>query len=133
MALSWLVVRSAKETLSGCGDSSGTTPNPLDVRVTRVFFFDTDKTDADRWAYREIGKTRGLRGCGVRLPEERWVFVADDGEAYVVGRGADGFEASISPQPYFFFSNVKAVPPGRAYAVGPRRKVFVRNAPDTCG
>ena len=96
-----------------------------------MFFYYPDEPAGERWAYREIGKARGLRGCGVMVPEERWVFVADDGEVYVVGGGADAFEAPIVTKPYSFFSNVKRIRPGRAYAVGPRRKVYVRESPDT--
>jgi hypothetical protein len=103
----------------------------LDVRTTRVFFHYPDEPEGDRWAYRELGKTRGLRGCGAVLPQERWVFVADDGEVCVVGGGVDGFEAPIVATPRSFFSNVKTIRPGQAYAVGPRRKVYVRDAPDT--
>lgn len=105
-------------------------PDPLDVRPTRVFFFYPDKPEERRWGFREPGDTRGFRGCGVTVPEERWVFVADDGEVYVVGGGVDAFEEPITSKPFSFFSNVKRVPPGRAVAVGPRRKAFVREGPD---
>jgi hypothetical protein len=105
-------------------------PDPLDVRTTRVFFYYPAKVEEARWAYREVGQTRGFRGCAVAVPEERWVFLADDGEVYVVGGGVDAFEEPISSKPFVFFSNVKRIPPGRAFAVGPRRKVFVREGPD---
>ena len=108
-----------------------TNPDPLDVRTTRVYFYYPDEPEEERWAYREIGRTRGLRGCGSMLPHERWVFVSDDGEVYVVGGGDDGFEAPILTKPYSFFSNVKCVRRGHAYAVGPRRKVYVRESPGT--
>lgn len=106
-------------------------PDPLEVRTTRVFFYYPDEHEDDRWAYREIGQARGLRGCGAMLPEERWVFVADDGEVYAVGGGVDAFEDPIVAKPYHFFSNVKCIRSGKAYAVGPRRKVYVRESPDT--
>ncbi len=63
------------------------------------------------------------------IPEERWVFVADDGLVYTIGGGVDAFEEPIASRPFFFFSNVKRVS-GRAHAVGPCRKVFVRESPD---
>jgi hypothetical protein len=106
-------------------------PDPLETRITRVFFYYPDEPEEERWAYREIGEARGLRGCGAMLPEERWVFVADDGEVYAVGGGVDAFEAPILSKPYHFFTNVKRIRPGKAYAVGPRRKVYVREASDT--
>ena len=106
-------------------------PDPLEVRPTRVYFYYPDEPADERWAYREIGKTRGLRGCGAMAPEERWVFVADDGEVYVVGGGDDAFESPIVAKPFHFFSNVKCIRGGKAYAVGPRRKAYVREAPDT--
>lgn len=103
--------------------------DPLDIRPTRVFFFYADEPEGERWAFREPAETRGFRGCAVAIPEDRWVFVADDGPVYVVGAGVDAFEEPISAKPFFFFSNVKRVA-GRAIAVGPRRKVFVRESPD---
>ena len=105
-------------------------PDPLDVRPTRVFFFYPEKPEESRWGFREPAETRGFRGCAVTVPEERWVFVADDGEVYVVGGGVDAFEDPISSRPATFFSNVKSIR-GRAVAVGPRRTVFIRDAPDT--
>jgi hypothetical protein len=106
-------------------------PDPLETRVTRVFYYYADEPDEEKWAYREVGETRGIRGCGTQWPNERWVFVTDDGEVYVSGGGDDAFESPIVPGPYAFFSAVSRIPPGRAYAVGPRRKVYVRDAPDT--
>lgn len=105
-------------------------PDPLDVRPTRVYFYYADEPEEEQWAYREVGETRGIRGCGVRLPEERWVFVADDGVVCVIGGGVDSFEEPITAKPFSFFSNVKQVRSGKAYAVGPRRKVFVRDTAD---
>lgn len=105
-----------------------TNPDPLEVRTTRVYFYYPDEPEGERWAYREIGKARGVRGCGAMLPQERWVFVTDDAEVYVVGGGDDGFESPILRRPYSFFSNVKCVRLGHAYAVGPRRKAYVRQA-----
>ena len=104
-------------------------PDPLEIRPTRVFFYYPDEPEPDRWAYRETGRARGLRGCGAMLPQERWVFVADDGEVDAVGGGADSFESPIVAKPYSFFSNVKRIAAGHAYAVGPRRKVYVRDSP----
>ena len=105
-------------------------PDPLDIRPTRVFFFYPEKPEERRWAWREPAETRGFRGCAVTVPEERWVFVADDGEVYVVGGGVDAFEGPISSAPRYFFSNVKNVA-GKAVAVGPRRTVFIRDAPNS--
>ena len=104
-------------------------PDPLDVRTTRLYFYYPDEPEDARWAYSEIGQARGVRGCAAALPEDRWVFVADDGEVFVVGGGVEGFEEPISPESLAFFSGVKRVAPGRAFAVGPRRKVFVREGP----
>ncbi len=105
-------------------------PDPLEIRPTRVFFFYPDEPEEERWAFSEPAETRGFRGCAVTIPEDRWVFVADDGLVYVVGGGVDEFEEPITSRPFFFFSNVKRTSSGRAIAVGPRRKVFVRDAPD---
>ncbi len=106
----------------------GSDPDPLEVRPTRVFFFYPEKPEERRWGWSEPAETRGFRGCAVTVPEERWVFVADDGEVYVVGGGVNGFEEPISKS-LTFFSNVKGIG-GRAVAVGPRRTVFVRDAPN---
>ncbi len=105
--------------------------DPFEVRVSRMYFYNPDRAEADRWAYREISEAMGLRTCAVTLPAERWIFVMDDGAVYVVGQGDDAFENDIVSRPYYFFSNVKCIPPGRACAVGPNRKVYVRDAPDS--
>jgi hypothetical protein len=105
------------------------TPDPLETRTTGVFFYYPDEPAEEQWAHREIGRATGLHGCAAGEPEERWVFVADDGEVYVVGGGADDFEQRVSQQRNAYFSNVRGVAAGRAIAVGPRRKVFVRRGP----
>ena len=107
-----------------------TNPDPLEVRSSRIYFYYPDEPVEERWAYREIGQARGVRGCAAFTPEERWVFIADDGAVYAVGGGVDGFEASITSRAHYFFSNVKCIQSGNAYAVGPRRKVYVRESAD---
>jgi len=100
----------------------------LEQRRTAVFFYYPTNARDRMWAISGIGDATGIHGCAVFAPEERWVFVTDDGEVYVVGKGDDGFEAPIAHKSNLYFSNVKSVRGGHAIAVGPNRKVFMRKA-----
>lgn len=101
--------------------------DPLEQRETAVFIFYPDKPDDRKWAYGAIGEATGIHGCAAFVPDERWIFVTDDGQVYAVGQGQHGYEQPISDMPILYFSNVKSVRNGRAIAVGPKRKVFVRS------
>lgn len=100
----------------------------LEPRETAVFFYYPDEPPDEAWAFSYLGEATGVYGCAVLEPEERWIFVTDDGEVYAVGQGDDDWEAAISKKPNLYFSNVKAIRKGHAIAVGPRRKVFLRKA-----
>jgi hypothetical protein len=104
--------------------------DPLEQRETAVFFYYPEKPDESKWAVSGLGQATGVHGCAAFVPEERWVFVLDDGEVYVVGKGDDDYEKPISAKPNLYFSNARAVRRGRAVAVGSRRKVFIREAKD---
>jgi len=99
----------------------------LETRLTGAFYYYPDKPLAKRWAYREIGMTTGIHGTATFAPEERWVFMMDDGQVFVAGGGDSGQE-TISADKGAFFRNVRAVNNGYAYAVGPSRRVFRREA-----
>jgi hypothetical protein len=101
----------------------------LEPRPTAVFFYYADEPSIDRWAYSGIADATGIHGCAAHLPTRQWVYVLDDGEVYVVGSGADDFERPIASKKGVLFSNVKCIRSGHAYAVGPHRKVFVRQKP----
>jgi len=100
--------------------------DPLEQRETAIFFYYPDDPPETKWAVRYLGQTVGVHGCAAFSPNERWVFVAGDGEVYVVGQGDDEWEGAISPRPNLYFSNAKSVRKGHAIAVGPNRKVFLR-------
>lgn len=100
--------------------------DPLEQRHTAVFFYYPKKPKERQWAVVSVGHATGIHGCAVTSPAERWVFLMDDGEVYVVGKGDNDYEKPIDRKPDMYFSNVKSVRNGWAYAVGPRRKVYVR-------
>ena len=77
--------------------------DPLEQRDTGVFFYYPDDPPEDRWAFRYFGETTGVHACACFKPSERWVFVMDDGEVYVVGMGDDDWEQPVAKlrNPYF--------------------------------
>src|SRR6185503_13710121 len=102
----------------------------LETRPTAIFFYYPDDPPAKRWAYRGIGETTGIHGAPAFQPDERWIFVMDDGEVYVVGGGYDDWEERVTPKKPAYFSRVRTIANGRVYAVGVNRRVFRRDAKD---
>ena len=102
--------------------------DPLEQRRTAVFFYYPQKPRDRMWAIRGIGDTTGIHCCAVFAPEERWVFVTDDGEVYVVGKGDDDWEGPVNKNEKLYFSNLKAIHHGYAVAVGPNREVYIRKS-----
>lgn len=102
--------------------------DPLEQRDTAVFFFYPDEPKGGQWYVQYLGEATGLNGCAAFKPSERWVFVADDGQVYVVGHGDNDWEQPVSSEANMFFSNVKAVRRGHAIAVGPKRHVYMRTS-----
>ena len=102
----------------------------LEQRDTAVFIYYPQKPLEKQWAFRFLGEATGVHVCAAFEPNERWVFVTDDGQVYVVGQGDDDWEDAISKKSNLYFSNVKSVGKGHAIAVGTRRKVFLRTAPN---
>jgi hypothetical protein len=100
----------------------------LEQRLTCTFFFYADEPESDQWAFSGIGGATGVYGCAGDRPQRQWVFVLDDGDVYVVGNGADHFEAPIIPNRPAYFSNVRCIRSGEVLAVGVRRKVYLREA-----
>ena len=99
-------------------------------RRTMLFFFYPDEEKAEQWAASEWDLMTGIHGCACFAPNERWVFVSDPGEVYVVGQGDDGEEKPITRQRTAQFSAVKCIAGGHAYAVGTGREVRKRTAPN---
>lgn len=104
--------------------------DPLEQRETALFFYYPEKPENKKWAVSGIGHATGVSGCAPFEPEERWVFVTDDGQVYVVGKGDDDYEKPISAVPLLYFSQVRSVRNGHAIAVGPKRHVFLRRGPN---
>jgi len=98
----------------------------LETRLTGVFYYYADEPPAKQWAYREIGMTTGIHGTAVLQPQERWVFMMDDGAVFVAGGGQNTQEA-ITSEKAAFFSSIRTIG-GKAYAAGPLRRVFRREA-----
>lgn len=100
--------------------------DPLEQKTTAVFFYYPDETKNNRWAVRYLGEATGIHGTATFLPNERWVFLTDDGEVYCVGEGDDDWEKPVSKKDNLYFSNIKSIRGGHAVCVGPRRKVYLR-------
>jgi hypothetical protein len=105
-----------------------TNSDPLEQRLAAVFFYYSDDPPEERWAVSYLGEATGVHGTATFKPNERWIFVTDDGEVYCVGQGDDDWEKPVSPKKNLYFSNVKSIRGGHAVCVGPRRKVYMRNS-----
>ena len=95
-------------------------------RPTMLFFYHANRAGDDQWAARQIDDVVGIHGCACFKPKERWVFISDPGEVYVLGQGDDGYENPISPTKRRYFSSIKCISGGYAYAAGLQREVFKR-------
>jgi hypothetical protein len=102
----------------------------LENRITGVFFYYPDEPKNKQWAYREIGLSTGIHGTAVFYPEERWIFMMDDGFVYVVGKGDDNPEAPVTNKKNTYFTNLKTISRMHAYAIGTCQKVFRRDSPN---
>ena len=71
-----------------------------------------------------------MHGAACFKPHERWVFVSEPGEVYVVGQGDDGYEEDIDGAERDYFKSVKCIAGGYCYAVGLHRRVFRREEPN---
>lgn len=100
--------------------------DPLDQRLTCIFFFYADEPEVDQWAFSGIGGATGIYGCAGKQPARQWIYVMDDGAVYTVGGGVDDFESSVIQGRLAFFSNVCSIRSGDVLAVGGRRKVYLR-------
>lgn len=100
----------------------------LEPRPTAIFFYYPDEPKAEQWAMREWHMTTGIHGCACHKPAERWVFIADPGEVYVIGQGDDDDEKSITNKAHAYFMSLRCIAGGYAHAVGPGREVHRRTA-----
>src|SRR5262245_9944958 len=92
-------------------------------RRTMLFFYNPYKEKSEQWAAREWDLMTGIHECACYAPNERWVFVSDPDEVYVLGQGDDGDEKPITRKRAAQFSAVKCIARGHAYAVGTGREV----------
>lgn len=102
----------------------------LEPRPTMIFFYYPDEPKVEQWAVRGWHQTTGIHGCACFKPAERWVFIADPGEVYVVGQGDDDDERSITNKKPAFFTSLRCIAREHAYAVGVGREVYRRTAPN---
>lgn len=101
----------------------------LEPRPTALFFYFPNRKKSEQWAVREWHETTGIHGCVCRKPAERWVFIADPGEVYVLGDGDDSDEKPITNKKPAFFTSLRCIAGGYAHAVGVGRAVYRRTAP----
>jgi hypothetical protein len=105
--------------------------DPLETERICIFLYlpeGTPDEPDDRWNWAEIGAATGFHGCAVFEPEERCIFVTDDGEVYILGKGEADWEKPVWKERRLYFRNVKSVRGGHAIAVGHRRNVYLRKA-----
>jgi photosystem II stability/assembly factor-like uncharacterized protein len=102
--------------------------DPLEQRDTAVFMYYPDAPAGRRWYAQYLAEAAGLHGCAAFLPNERWVFLADDGEVFVAGQGDNDWESPVSEVANMYFTNVKSVRKGHAIAIGPKRHVYIRKS-----
>ncbi len=71
----------------------------------------------------------GVSGTVCHFPEEKFIALGETGNIYTLG-GKQIKEEQPVTQEEILFREIRGISKGRAYAVGPARKVFRRDAPD---
>lgn len=102
----------------------------LEPRETMFFFYHPTQEKERQWAARGWHYVTGVHGSPCFKPNERWVFISDPGEVYVVGKGDDGDEEPIVKSSRTYFTALKCIAGGYVYAVGLGRKVYKRTKPN---
>lgn len=102
----------------------------LEPRPTKIFFYYPDESKAEQWAVRGWHETTGIHACACFKPAERWVFIAEPGEVYVVGQGDDDDETPITNKKRAYFTSLRCIAGGHAYAAGVGREVYRRTDPN---
>lgn len=105
--------------------------DPLETEDVAAYIYlpeGTPDRPGARWNGGEIASATGLHGCTVFEPKERCVFVTDDGEVFIVGKGESDWEKPVWKERRLYFTNVKSVRGSCAIAVGHGRKVYIRKA-----
>jgi hypothetical protein len=102
----------------------------LETRVTAAFIYYPAKPEEKRWAYAEMGLSTGIHGAAAYRPDERWVFLMDDGAIFSIGGGSAGPEKPVTKEKNAFFRNIRAINNEYTHAVGTSRRVFRREAKD---
>jgi hypothetical protein len=115
-----------KSNIIGFSAQKWVVDDALEPRETMFFFYNPTRAKPDQWAARGWHQVTGVYGCPCFKPNERWVFISDPGEVYVLGKGDDGDEEPIDKSSKKYFSAVKCISGGYAYAVGGGRKVYKR-------
>jgi hypothetical protein len=72
----------------------------------------------------------GVSGCVCQVPEERFVAIGEAGFVYVFGGGQTIEEQPVCKDEEVFLREVRCISNGRAFSVGPNRRVFRRTAPN---
>lgn len=102
----------------------------LEPRPTMFFFYNPSREKKNQWGARGWHQVSGVYGSPCFKPNERWVFISDPGEVYVVGQGDDDDEKPIIRSPRKYFTALKCIDGGYVYAVGLGRKVYKRIQPN---
>lgn len=107
-----------------------TVDDTLVPRETMLLFYYPDDPKPEQWALRGLDDVTGVNGAACFMPNERWVFVQEPGEVYVVGEGDDDYEKPIDARVRHHFSAVRCIAGSFAYAVGIGRQVYKRTGAD---
>ena len=95
-------------------------------RPTMLFLYDHYRALSDQWTAIPIDDVVGIQGCACFKPNARWVFVSDVGDVYVVDEAGDRHEDRLLKVRPTYFTSVKCIANGYAYAAGLQRNVYQR-------
>lgn len=99
--------------------------DPLEPKETRIFVYKPFNKPKEQWGSAGLGTCTAMFVIPSYLPGERWVFVTNVGDIFVVGENGADFEEPISHGKYLF--GAVSIKRGSQYFVGPNRKVIQRS------
>ena len=99
--------------------------DPMEPHKTDVFVFLPFKKEGEQWGSAGLGTCRDMYVCPSYAQKERWLFVTNIGEIFVVRNDGSDFENPVSSHSKFIFG-VKTICYKNSYFVGPNRAIIKR-------
>jgi len=104
--------------------------DPFIIHETKLIILDTTLPPEPECGYVSFHGSLYMKGCRVKFPSEKSVFVDAGGKVHAWGGGSDQAEDNIPVNDArVTFHNVKEIS-GKAYSVGTLRTVFRRDVPN---